>query len=276
MEMILISLLTSLITGGMFGGYAAYTQLEELDKIFFVEREFSNLSILGIDLLFSVFLGYGISLIVLKFLKKGFDIYILGVEGDAELDPIVHLTNFFRAMGVAIGFPVIYEWIVEVFNEVLSSTFKIIGLQTGLDPSTLISDIGTSLFNAVLFFIFFIIYMILQFRFHMIGLELFILRVGLPLASCGLMDADKGVFRPYMQKFIQSFFTVLIQITLSRFGLALMINKHVLWGIATLWLAIKTPRFLQEFLITSSGSGISGVYHSLRMIQMARASFRPR
>lgn len=276
MEMILIALLTSLITGGMFGGYVVYTELVEIEKIFFIEREFINMSIPGLELLFSIFLGYGISLIILKFLKKGLDIYIFELEGDAELDPIVHLTNFFRAMAVAIGFPVIYEWIVEVFNEVLSSTFKIIGLQTGLDPSTLISDIGTSLFNAVLFFIFFIIYMILQFRFHIIGLELFILRVGLPLASSGLMDADKGVFRPYIQKFIQSFFTVLVQSLLARFGLALMINQHVFWGIATLMLAIKTPRFLQEFLITSSGGGMGGVYHSARMIQMVRTAFKPR
>lgn len=278
MEMILIGLITSLVAGGLFaggmiGGYNAYTSIEAWDKIFFVEKEFTNMSISGLELLFSIFLGYGISLIVLKFLKKGLDIYILEVEGDAEMDPIVFLTNFFRSLAVAIGFPVIYTWIVEVFNQALSSTFVAIGLQTGLSPEDLLPNWGTSLFNAGLFLIFFIIFMYLQLKFLGIGLELFILRVGLPLAAGGLMDADKGVFRTYIQKFIQTFFTVLIQSILARFGLALAINGHIFWGIATLILAVKTPRFLQEFLITSSGGGLGGIYHSARMVQMARTAF---
>ncbi len=279
MEMILIGLITTLVAGGLFaggmiGGYNVYTNLGSMNMIFFVEKEFINMSIPGLELLFSIFLGYGISLIILKFLKKGLDIYILEVEGDADMDPIVFLTSFFRALAVAIGFSVIYEWIVEVFNQALSSTFTAIGLQTGLDASSLAPDFGTSLWNAGLFLIFFIIFMYLQLKFLGIGLELFILRVGLPLAASGLMDADKGVFRTYIQKFIQTFFTVLIQSVLARLGLALAINGNIFWGIATLRLAIKTPRFLQEFLITSSGGGLGGIYHSARMVQMARTAFK--
>lgn len=273
MEMIFIALIVSVI-----GGFEAYNyRLESvMETVFFVEKEFSRMSISGLNLLFNIFLGYGISLIVLKFLKKGFDIYILEVEGDAELDPVVLLTNFFRAMAIAIGFPTIYEWIVEIFQESSSQIFSIIGLETGFDFDMLVTNAGTmGFFNAILFLIFFIIFIYLWFKFLMIGLELFILRVGMPLAASGLMDADKGVFRPYIQKFIQSFFTVLIQTVLAKFGLTLMLNLHIFWGIASLMLAVKTPRFLQEFLITSSGGGaMNNVYHSVRMVQMARTAFK--
>jgi hypothetical protein len=272
MEMILIGLIVSTI-----GGYASYNFGIEsiLNTVFFIEKEFFNMSITGLELLFELFLGYGISLIILKFLKKGFDIYILELEGDPDLEPLILLTNFFRAMAVAMGFPVIYRILVDIFQEASDQIFAVIKLNDRFDFDAFLLNVGTGgLFNAILFLVFFVIFIYLQFKFLMIGLELFILRIGLPLASSGLMDADKGVFKPYIQKFIQSFFTVLIQVTLAKFGFSLMLNLHVFWGIATLMLAVKTPRFLQEFLITSSGGGMNSVYHSFRMVQMARTAFK--
>ena len=39
-------------------------------------------------------------------------------------------------------------------------------------------------------------------------------------------------------------------------------------------LAVKTPRFLQDFLITTGGGGggtiVNNVYHSVRLVQMAK------
>lgn len=271
MEMLILGLIASIVAGG-----AAYNfGLDSIMNIaFYAEKELHNLSISGLNLLFTLFLGYGISLIVLKFLKKGFDIYILEVDGDADLDPIVLLTNFFRAMAIAIGFPTIYEWCVKVIQEASTKALDIIGLNTKVDFDLISGNIATSvIFAGILYFIFFVIFIYLYIKFLMIGLEILILRAGLPLACGGLMDADKGVFRSYIQKFIQSFFTVLIQVLLAKFGLALMINGHLMWGIASLLLAIKTPRFLQEFLITSSGGGLNGVYQSARMVQMARTTF---
>lgn len=273
MEMLILSLISSIILGG-----AAYNfGLESIMNIaFFAENEFKNLSIHGLDLLFNLFLAYGTSLIVLKFLKKGFNIYILGVEGDAELDPMVLVTNFFRAMAIAIAFPTIYKWIVKIFQEASTEILKIIGLNTEYSLEMLANDVmSAGIFSGILYFVFLVIFITLFIKFLMIGLELFILRLGLPLACGGLMDADGGTFRPYIQKFIQSSFTVLIQVVLAKFGLTLMMNSHIFWGIACLRLAVRTPKFLQEFLIASGGGGgINGVYHSVRMVQMARTAFK--
>ena len=66
------------------------------------------------------------------------------------------------------------------------------------------------------------------------GLEILILRIGLPLACVGLMDNDNGIFRSYIQKFFQSTMAVLVQIVLAKLGVALMLNTHVFWGLAAL------------------------------------------
>jgi hypothetical protein len=56
-----------------------------------------------------------------------------------------------------------------------------------------------------------------------------------------------------------------------------MLNGHVFWGLAAVMLSVKTPRFLQEFMIATGGSpsGAMGtVYQSVRLVQMAKGAFK--
>lgn len=46
----------------------------------------------------------GVSLMILKFLKKGYEIYVMGTDGDPDMDPLQLVTNFIKAMVVAVGF----------------------------------------------------------------------------------------------------------------------------------------------------------------------------
>ena len=113
----------------------------------------------------------------------------------------------------------------------------------------------------------------LYFQFLMRGLEILILRIGVPLACIGLLDNDKGVFKTYINKFFQSTLAVVIQISLAKLGVGLMLNMHIFWGVACMVLAIKTPRFLQDFLVTTGGGGggvINNVYHSVRLVGLAK------
>jgi hypothetical protein len=50
----------------------------------------------GISEIFEIFFAFGVSLIVLKFLKKGFEQYILWTDGDADTEPLILLTGFFK------------------------------------------------------------------------------------------------------------------------------------------------------------------------------------
>ncbi len=59
------------------------------------EEHMKNLGIDGFSTLFRIFLDFGISLIILKFLKKGLKYMYFGLMGDADSDPVQLLTNFF-------------------------------------------------------------------------------------------------------------------------------------------------------------------------------------
>jgi hypothetical protein len=231
----------------------------------------------GISEIFEIFFGFGVSLIVLKFLKKGFEQYILWTEGDADSDPLILLTGFFKALAIAVSFPTLYGWLAEIIEDLTDQLIKTISNGMETDFTAVITGISSAgLFTAIVSLIFFICLFLLYLQFLSRGLEIFILRVGLPLACVGLMDSDNGVFRTYIQKFFQSTLAVLVQIVLAKMGVALMLNTHVFWGLAALLMALRTPRFLQEFIIVSGGhgGGIGTVYQSVRLVQIAKGAIR--
>ena len=232
----------------------------------------------GFTEVFNIFFGFSISLIVLKFLKKGFETYILWTEGDADADPLLLLTNFFKALAVAVSFPVLYGWLADIVDELTNKLLTAVGTGMQEDFTTFISGISSAgLFTGIVSLIFFIVFFFLYVQFLMRGLEILILRIGLPVACVGLLDSDKGVFRSYMQKFFQSTLAVIVQIVLAKLGVGLMLNGHVFWGLAAVMLSVKTPKFLQEFMIVSGGSpsGAMGtVYQSVRLVQMAKGAFK--
>lgn len=235
-------------------------------------------SLLGVSIvsgLFNYFYGIGMSLLILKFLYKGFGIYVLWSDGDPDSDPSTLLTGFVSAMVFAISFPTIYGWLSKIINDASIDALKILA---GTSENELIALTGFAsggLFTAIVSLIFIVLFLILYIQFLTRGLEILILRIGLPLACVGLMDADKGMFKPYTQKFYQATIAVLVQIILAKLGVAFMINLHMFWGLACILLALRTPKFLQEFLLVSGGGINSGsVYQTARLGQMAKSMLK--
>lgn len=223
--------------------------------------------------LYDIVFSFGVALMILKFLKKGFEIYVLWTDGDPDEEPLFLLTNFFRSMAVAICFPTIYTWLGQIVEDLSNQLLGAIGQSTNYDWQMWVNALESAgLVTAVFGLIFVVCFFILYFQFLMRGLEMFILRVGIPLACVGLLDNDKGVFRVYAQKFMQSMLAVVIQIALAKLGVGLMLQNHVFWGMACMMLAIRTPRFLSDFLITTGGNGgvVNNVYHSIKLVGMAR------
>jgi hypothetical protein len=272
-----------LLIGAILTGCLAYvnTLLDGLVPIALHAEDYMDtlLGTSGISGIFDIFFSFGVSLIVLKFLKKGFERYILWTEGDAEIEPIMLLTGFFKSLAIAISFPTLYGWLAEIVEDLSNELITTISNDMVTDFSSIITGITSAgIFTGIVSIIFFICFFMLYIQFLTRGLEILILRIGLPLACVGLMDQDNGVFRTYIQKFFQSTTAVLVQIVLAKLGVALMLNAHVFWGLAALLLALRTPKFLQEFLIVSSGNGGGGmmnrVYSTARIYQMGKAVFK--
>ena len=230
-----------------------------------------------VETLFDILLGFGVSLIILKFLKKGFETYIMWTDGDPDVEPTHLVIRFIQAMAVAICFPVMYGWLAEITQNLTDELMSAIGTSTNYNWKAWVDGIGSlGLVTAIFGLIFVICYFVLYFQFLMRGLEIMILRIGLPLACVGLLDNDKGVFKTYINKFFQSTLAVVVQICLCKLGVGMMmnigINMNIFWGIACIVLAIKTPRFLSEFMVpTGGGAGvINNMYHSVRLVGMAK------
>lgn len=194
MEYILVLLIVALLNGAI--AYIDGLMEGIIPLTLYAEQYMSTLA--GVDLfqsLFDIVFGFGVSLIVLKFLKKGFETYVLWSDGDADEEPIAILTNFFKAMAVAICFPTMYDWLATIVEEMSNKMLEAIGLATAYDWAGWVSGISTmGLVTAIFGLVFVIVYFILYFQFLMRGLEILILRVGIPLACVGLIDNDKGVF----------------------------------------------------------------------------------
>lgn len=227
-----------------------------------------------VDVLFEILLGAGVSLIILKFLKKGFECYVLWTDGDPDADPTNLVVRFIQAMAVAVSFPVLYGWLAQIVESLTDQLLAAIGASTNYDWQAWVDGIASlGLVTAIFGLVFIICYFLLYFQFLMRGLELLILRVGIPVACVGLLDNDKGVFKSYMNKFFQTALAVIVQICLCKLGVGMMLNMHIFWGIACMILAIKTPKFLSEFLVPAGGGGggvINNAYHSVRLVQMIK------
>ncbi|MFR8331501.1 MAG: conjugal transfer protein TrbL family protein [Oscillospiraceae bacterium] len=274
MEYILVLLIVALLNGAI--AYIDGLMEGIIPLTLYAEQYMSTLA--GVDL-FQILVRHCIRLWRVpdyaEVPEKGFETYVLWSDGDADEEPIAILTNFFKAMAVAICFPTMYDWLATIVEEMSNKMLEAIGLATAYDWAGWVSGISSmGLVTAIFGLVFVIVYFILYFQFLMRGLEILILRVGIPLACVGLIDNDKGVFKPYMSKFFQSALSVVIQVSLAKLGVGLMMNMHIFWGVACMILAVRTPKFLQDFLITTGGGGggaiVNNAYHSVRLVQMVK------
>lgn len=271
MEIILVLLIVAILNGAI-----AYID-EMLSELVPLTLHADNymIGISGssmVEMLFEIILGFGVSLIILKFLKKGFECYVMWTDGDPDSEPVYLVTRFIQAIAVAVCFPMLYEWMADITTNLIGELLSAIGVSTNYNWQAWVDGLASAgIVTAVFGLVFVISYFMLYFQFLMRGLEIMILRIGLPLACVGLLDNDKGVFRTYIMKFFQTTFSVVVQITLCKLGIGMMINMSVFWGIACMVLAIKTPRFLSDFMVPlSGGKVVNSVYHSIRLVGMAK------
>ncbi|MDR2903671.1 MAG: DUF6102 family protein [Clostridiales bacterium] len=243
MEWILIGLIVATIMGSQF---IVDAMLNSLIPMAFYAEQYINTSIGGGALdfsgLYTLFFGFGVSLIVLKFMKKGFDVYIGWTDGDPDLDPLALVTNFLRAMAVALCFPILYDALITATTDMIDQTIVIIDqlMEQQSIVDELINLISDSIF----------------------------------MALAGLIDSDKGIFAPYAKKFFMNAATVLIQIVLVKLSLTIMVLGNPFYSLAIVFVAMRTPKFLQEFVVQMGGAGgsiVNSVYHTSRLVQMAKS-----
>lgn len=258
---LLTDLLVDLI-GGVDGAInSAFNSL--MDTCFNAEYQLTHIlgnQVISLDSLKLLIFTFALSLIILKFLKKGFDIYILWTEGEADTPPLTFIVYFIRSVVVLICSTVLYNWLVDVVQSLGKSMLESLNVAQTMDITSSIAGIASAgLFSAIMAIIALILLFVLWVQFIIRGAEIFVLKLGFPLACVGLVNADGGVFTQYIGKLFKSMLTVLVQILCCKLALLLVFSGQLIYAIAMIILAIKTPKMLQEFMLGGGGGGISNV-----------------
>lgn len=258
-------LLTDLITdliGGVDGAInSAFNSL--MDTCFNAEYALTHtlgVQVISLDNLKLLIFSFALSLIILKFIKKGFDIYILWTEGEADTPPLTFVVYFIRAVVVLLCSTLLYDWLVNVVKGFGEEMLVSLNVAQTMDITTQMASLaGAGLFSAIMSIIALIMLFVLWIQFIIRGAEIFVLKLGFPLACVGLVNADGGVFTQYIGKLFKSMLTVLVQILCCKLALLLVFSGQLIYAIAMIILAIKTPKMLQEFMLGGGGGGISNV-----------------
>ena len=178
----------------------------------------------------------------------------------ATTPPLTYIVYFIRAIVVAVSFSVLYDWVIQVATSFGNSILTAMNFTDNVSLTTAIANIATTgLFTAIVALIAMILLFVLYIQFLMRSLEMFVLKLGFPLACVGLVNPDGGVFKSYSEKLFKSVLTVLVQIILCKIAIILILNVKMLFGIAAIIMAIKTPKFIQEFMLGGGTGGISNV-----------------
>ena len=269
MTKILEALLTDFFKDAFPIADVLFSQL--INIVFWVENHISDGSIfqntimdssrseIFFDNLFGVTTGFGISLLIFKFLKKIFDTYIIGSDGDSTVSVENILIGFCKGLVIIFSFKWLYGVFVKISVELINEMLDAVGAVTVISLLEIFEQffLGGGIFMLLALLVFFICYLLLVFQFIKRGLEMLLLRLGIPLACVGLIDSDNGVFAPYIKLFIQNSVTVLIQLTMIKLGFGVTVNGNIFFGIGAMIMGIKTPQFLQQFMLGVGGSSIN-------------------
>ncbi|WP_250277591.1 conjugal transfer protein TrbL family protein [[Clostridium] colinum] len=269
MTKILEALLTDFFKDAFPIADVLFAQL--INIVFWVENHISDGSIfqntildnsksdIFFDKLFQVTTVFGIAFLIFKFLKKIFDTYIIGSDGDPSMSVENIVIGFCKGLIIIFSFNFLYEIFVSISIDFINQMLDAVGLVTIPSLMEIFEHffLGGGIFMLLGLLVFFICYLLLVFQFIKRGLEMLILRLGIPIACIGLIDSDNGVFAPYIKIFIQNSVTVVIQLAMIKLGFGVVANGNIFFGIACMIMGIKTPQFLQQFMVGLGSSGVN-------------------
>lgn len=251
-----------------------------LYSTFFIESlpglDDTALSTSSIQSAVNVMYGFMVLLLAAKLIWKGIKVYILWRDGDAETDPGEMLIGAVFAIIVAVAFPLLYEIGVEVVQEMSDSICTVLFAGNDFRSNDYISLVRGSLSEGVatsfviifLALVFVILFIIMLFIMLKQGAEMFVFRLGVPIAVIGLIDSDGGAWKPYSQTLFRQMATALVRYVCMLLGVRLMIDltlTGLLLGIVFEIVAISTPMILSQFLSPKGGGGISQKLYTIGM-----------
>lgn len=268
MSGMLLSLCIALTSGFLAEFFGNDIMVMMVGQVFYIEETIYSGSI-NIHQVDNFMFSVGIALVTLKFLKKGFDIYVGWYDGDKDANPSGLLINLFKALGAMIGFKALYEILYKVTVEITDgvlSAFAGLNVDVNNFAEHVQQAVGQSLGLGILALVWIIMMVILYVQFIARGAEMFITRLFFPIACVGLIDSNQGVFAPYVKNFFLCASTCVVQMVCFKFTLFFIQNADFIYAVAFGIMALSTPKLLDKFMLRT-GSGGAGVMQTIRTVQ---------
>lgn len=266
----LVELIQNFISGSEVTLNSIFSSM--LNLVFHIERELSNLKLadgnfINFNSIYQTIFNFAIYILVIVFIAKAIKIYFLMHDGDAEQNPIQLAIGMVKAVIVMICFKEIYDIFVAIVQEFLNSILNHLTIQGTNLAEILSNNMGGGIFTAVACLVLLIVWLILICQFIMKGIEILVMRLGIPFASIGLLNSDNGVFSEYIRDFLLTAFTLVVQLALLNLSILSLVNGHLIYGIAIAIVSVNTPMMLGKFMIKPSGSLLNSVGTTARSIR---------
>ena len=250
-----------------------------LNLVFFIERELGNIKVasgnqINFNSIYETIFNYAIFILVIVFIAKTIKTYFMMREGDAEQNPFQLCIGMLKAVIVMICFKEIYYIFVGIVQEFLNSILNNMQIQGSNLSEILISSMEGGIFTAVACLVLLIVWLILICQFIMKGIEMLIMRLGIPFASIGLLNSDEGVFPEYIRNFLMTAFKWVIQLALLNLSILTLVNGHLVYGIAIAVVSVNTPMILAKYMVKPHGSIINSAGNTARSIRALTPRFR--
>ena len=223
--------------------------------IFFIEQQLGSIDFNSI---YRTIYSWALIILIIMFIKKMIQTYFLFKTGEEEQSPVRVVVGLLEAVVIMITFGWIYTYSIEIGYSLYKEILNVIGIQS-FDINDLTDSAGNGLFAAVISIILAIQLLGLFWQFIKRGIELLILRCTMPFYCIGLLNSNGGAFSVAVKKFMQHFFTVVMQLILLFIALILCKDNQYIYAIAVLLLAISPHEFMQEFLTGVAGMGVGAM-----------------
>ena len=246
-----------------------------LNLLLFIERELmyipkgSVLPETKIDFneIYQVVFSFATYLLVIVFIAKAIKTYFMMREGDNEQNPVQLVIGMLKAVIIMICFKEIYTIGVGIVEEFLNSILSVMPLKNTNLAEALSNNIQGGIFTAVACLVLLICWLLLICQFIMKGIELLVMRIGIPFASIGLLNSDGGVFPDYIRSFLMTAFTIVIQLALLNVSILTLLTNKLIYGIAIAIVAVNTPMIMSKYMVKPSASPVHAIGNTARSMR---------
>ena len=274
-------MLVELIEKFIVGSEATLNSLFKsmVNLVFFIERELGCIKVssgnnINFNSIYETIFNYAIFMLVIVFIAKAIKIYFMMREGDAEQNPFHLAIGMLKAVIVMICFKEMYYIFVGIVQEFLNSILSTMQVQGTNLSEILLGNMGGGIFTAVACLVLLIVWLILICQFIMKGIEILVMRLGIPFAAIGLLNSDNGVFPEYIRNFLMTAFTLVVQLSLLNLSILTLINGHLIYGIAIAVVSTNTPMILNKYMIRPNGSIINSAGNTVRSVRALMPRWR--